>query len=104
MPGWYVHMQAAHDTAERLRAGTVPANFPIPVAEAQALGEACHTWRNYLALGALGPDLFYLLPDFADTKGCVIRQVVQWVLDVWEVIDREFVGKWEKWIDPISTN
>jgi hypothetical protein len=34
----------------------------------------------------------------------VIRQVVSWALDVWEVVDAEFVSKWEKWIDPISTN
>jgi len=104
MPGWYVHMQAAQDTAERLRAGTVPPNFPISVSEAQALGEVCHTWRNYLALGSLGPDVFYLLPDFSNTRGCVLRQVVKWALDVWEQIDSEFIGKWEKWISPISTN
>jgi hypothetical protein len=104
MPGWYVHMDAARQTAERLRAGQLPPGFAVDPAEAQALGEVCHTWRNYLALGSLGPDLFYMLPDFANTKGCVIRQVVQWALDVWEVIDAEFVSKWEKWIEPVSTN
>ena len=104
MPGWYVHMEAAHDTARALRDGTVPPGFAISASEAQQIGEICHTWRNYLALGSLGPDLFYLLPDFKNTTGQVIRQVVQWCLDVWEVVDSEFVGKWEKWIDPISTN
>jgi hypothetical protein len=97
-------MEAAHETADRLRAGAVPPGFPITAAEAQALGEVCHTWRNYLALGSLGPDLFYLLPDFADTRGCVIRQIVQWAIDVWEEIDAAFVSKWEKWIGPVSTN
>lgn len=104
MPGWYVHLEAAHDTARRLRDGTVPPGFAIPAAQAQAIGEHCHTWRNYLELGSLGPDLFYLLPDFKNTTGQVIRQVVQWALDVWEEIDKEFVSKWEKWIEPISTN
>ena len=104
MPGWYVHLEAAHDTAARLRTGAVPPGYPIPPASAMAIGEHCHTWRNYLELGALGPDLFYLLPDFKNTTGQVIRQVVSWALDVWEVIDAEFVAKWEKWIDPISTN
>src|SRR5665647_3270701 len=104
MPGWYVHMQAAQDTSERLRAGTVPPNLPISASEAQALGKVCHTWRNYLALGSLGPDVFYLLPDFSNTRGCVLRQVVKWALDVWKQIDSEFIGKWEKWIGPISTN
>jgi hypothetical protein len=104
MPGWYVHMEAAHDTAGRLRDGILPPGFTLTAAEAQQIGEHCHTWRNYLALGSLGPDLFYLLPDFKNTTGQVIRQVVQWALDVWEVVDGEFVSKWEKWIDPISTN
>jgi hypothetical protein len=104
MPGWYVHMEAARETAQRLRDGDVPSGFPIDVTQARELGEVCHTWRNYLALGSLGPDLFYLLPDFANTRGCVIRQVIQWTLDVWEVIDAQFIGKWENWIDPIQTN
>ena len=104
MPGWYVHLEAAHDTARAMRDGNIPPGFAITAAEAQVIGEHCHTWRNYLALGSLGPDLFYLLPDFKNTTGQVIRQVVQWALDVWEVIDGEFVSKWEKWIDPISTN
>ena len=104
MPGWYVHMEAAHDTAGRLRDGILPPGFTLTAAEAQQIGEHCHTWRNYLALGSLGPDLFYLLPDFKNTTGQVIRQVVQWALDVWEVVEGEFVSKWEKWIDPISTN
>ena len=104
MPGWYVHMEAAHDTARAMRDGVIPPGFAISAAEAKDIGEHCHTWRNYLALGSLGPDLFYLLPDFKNTTGQVIRQVVQWALDVWEVVDGEFVSKWEKWIDPISTN
>jgi hypothetical protein len=104
MPGWYVHLEAAHDTARNLRDGTVPPNFAIDPGQAKVIGEHCHTWRNYLALGALGPDLFYLLPDFKDTTGQVIRQVVSWALDVWEVVDSEFIGTWEKWIAPMSTN
>ncbi|WP_051366342.1 hypothetical protein [Hamadaea tsunoensis] len=104
MPGWYVHMQAAQDVTERLRAGSIPANLPVTAVEAQDLGEICHRWRNYLAIGSLGPDLFYMLPDFANTRGCVIRQVVQWVLDVWAEVDAEFVAKWERWVTPTSTN
>lgn len=104
MPGWYVHLEAAHDTARQLRDGNVPPGFAITPAQARVIGEHCHTWRNYLALGSLGPDVFYLLPDFKNTTGQVIRQVVKWALDVWEVVDDEFVSKWEKWISPITTN
>ena len=64
MPGWYVHMEAAAITAERLRAANLPTAFPVDAVEMQELGEICRKWRNYLAVGALGPDLFYMLPDF----------------------------------------
>ncbi|MGY3317466.1 hypothetical protein [Arthrobacter sp. TE12232] len=46
MPGWYVHLEAAHDTAKRLRDGVVPDGFPVSVEKAQGIGEHCHTWRN----------------------------------------------------------
>ncbi len=104
MPGWYVHMEAAARTAERLRAADLPIGFPVDPAEVQELGRICHRWRNYLAVGALGPDLFYMLPDFSGAKGTVIRHVIKWAMDVWSEIDAEFVSKWDKWVGPISTN
>lgn len=104
MPAWYVHMESAREMVNRLRDGDIPPGFPIGAAEAREVGEICHTWRNYLALGAIGPDLFYLLPDFANGRGQTIRKVVEWVLDVWGWLDEEFVSKWEKWISPVSTN
>ena len=104
MPAWYVHMEAAREIANRLRDGDIPPGFPIDAAEAKEVGEICHTWRNYLALGAIGPDLFYMLPDFANGLGREIRKVVEWVLDVWGWLDEEFIAKWEKWISPVSTD
>jgi hypothetical protein len=104
MPGWYVHMEAAREITRRLLDGDLPEGFPATVAEARTLGQSCHTWRNYLAIGSLGPDLFYLLPDYSDELGCVIRHVLEWVIDVWDVIDAQFVGKWEAWMGPIQAN
>jgi hypothetical protein len=104
MPGWYVHMEAAHDTARAMRDGDIPARLPHQPAEAKDIGEHCHTWRNYLALGSLGPGP--VLPAARlqehDRPGDPPGRPVG--LDVWEVVDGEFVSKWEKWIDPISTN
>lgn len=104
MPGWYVHMEAARETVNRLRDGDVPPDFPISAAEAISVGDICHRWRNYLALGAIGPDLFYLLPDFANGRGHFIRTMIKWALEVWGIIDDDFVGKWEEWIVPVSTD
>lgn len=108
MPAWYVHMESARRTALRLEAGQVPANFPVDVAEARQIGEICHRWRNYLAVGAIGPDLFYMLPDYAndkngDKKGATIREIIGWVIGLWDSLD-PYITLWEKTFGAVSTN
>lgn len=104
MPGWYVHMEAAARTAERMRAQQLPVGVGVDPGEFAALGDLCHKWRNYLEIGALGPDLFFMLPDFSQERGTVIRHVVKWALEVWQELDANFISKWNKWVGPISDN
>jgi hypothetical protein len=109
MPAWYVHMEAARQIADRLRNGDVPPGFPVGAAEARDIGEICHTWRNYLALGSVGPDLFYLMPDFAAsesgvTQGPQLREIVAFALETWDKLDKGFIEKWDKWISPVSAD
>ncbi len=54
MPAWYVHIQAAAETMERLNAG-VPAGLAAHAGAGERLFTAAHNHRNYLAAGALGP-------------------------------------------------
>lgn len=108
MPAWYVHMESARRTAIRLEAGDVPANFPIDVAEPKQIGEICHRWRTYLAIGAIGPDLFYMLPDYAnakngDKKGASICEVVGGVIKLWDTLD-PYITEWETAFSAVSTN
>lgn len=100
MPSWYVHMQAAAQTMESLKAG-VPAGSPLSQAEADALFEAAHTHRNYLAAGALGPDLFFLLPDFKGDVGKGLLNLVDFVLNTWQVYDDNVGTQWERWMAPV---
>jgi hypothetical protein len=100
MPGWYIHMETAKQVVDRMRAGELPPGLTMSPADAQAAGEAAHTWRNYLALGAIGPDIFFLLPDFKGNTGNVLLTVTEWILSTWDEIDEEFVSKWEKWAEP----
>lgn len=104
MPGWYVHMEAARLAAERLRAGDVPPELGLSPADAQRLGNLAHKWRNYLATGALGPDLFFLLPDFTPPVGGPLIGVADWVLNVWSTIEKHFFAPWDKWMGPIGAN
>ena len=70
MPGWYVHMEAAHDSASRLRngsrAGGLPDQHRGGAADRRALPHAGATTSRS---ARSGPDLFYLLPDFKNTTG-----------------------------------
>jgi len=104
MPGWYIHLEAAKLAADRLRAADVPPGLGLDPTESVRLGELCHTWRNYLAVGALGPDLFYLLPDFKDPVGSTLMHVVTWLLDTWETIDTQIIGPYEDWFGSTSSN
>ncbi len=57
MPNYYIHLQAAAETMERLKAG-LSAGSPLTRKEADDLFDIAHTNRNYFAAGAYGPDLF----------------------------------------------
>ncbi len=61
-------------------------------------------WRNHYAIGALGPDLFYLLPDFKGDAGAAILSAVRWLLDVWQAVDDAILGPWEDWMGPLGAN
>lgn len=51
MPGWYVHMEAAALTAQRLRDANLPTGFPVDPVEMQELARICHKWRKALRQG-----------------------------------------------------
>ena len=69
------HRRLPPQTIERLNAG-VPAGSPLTAAEAMQLFTAGHDNRNYLAAGALGPDLFFLLPDFKGDLGTGLMTLI----------------------------
>ena len=104
MPGWYLHMEAAKLLADRLRNGDVPAGTTLTSTQATALGNTAHEWRNYLALGAIGPDLFFLLPDWKGLISNPMLHHIQWALDTYKNIDQTYLKPWEKWMGPVSEN
>jgi hypothetical protein len=99
MPSWYVHIQAAGQTMEQLRDG-LPVGSPLTPAEAGDLFTVAHDHRNYLAAGALGPDLFFLLPDYKGDIGSGVRAMVSFVLSTWKAFDEVVVSRWESSVAP----
>jgi hypothetical protein len=58
----------------------VSACVQIPMAAVRPRRER-RKWRNYLAIGALGPALFYLMSDFTKKGGNIRLRVISWVLN-----------------------
>ena len=69
------------------------------------LGNIMRAHPNYAALGAIGPDLCFFLPDFRDQNGIVLSSVLVKVLSFLEglyaAID-PYISKWEHYLGPIS--
>src|SRR5215467_11620156 len=88
MPSWYVHMQAAAQTMQTLK-DKRPVGSPLTQQQADALFTAAHDNRNYLAVGAVAPDLFFLLPDYMGAEGKGVLALVNFVLSTWKVVDEQ---------------
>jgi hypothetical protein len=64
MPGWWIHTAVARKAITELVNNT--ALFPAGTGpDAQAIYDIANNHPAYAAVGAIGPDLFFLLPDFA---------------------------------------
>jgi hypothetical protein len=113
MPGPYIHISAMRNAALRMERELYrPAPSQSdhidpawPGADTTALSSFMREHRNFATLGAIGPDLFFFLPDFRDEYGISISSVLTKVLlfleDLYSSVD-PYISKWEKYLGPIS--
>ena len=70
-----------------------------------ALGQLMQTHPNFASLGAIGPDLFFFLPDFRNTDGVstssVLVTVLNFLEELYNALD-PYISKWEQYLGPIS--
>jgi hypothetical protein len=105
VPGWFIHSEVAKNVAQHLSdTPNLPAQLGIDPVDAKKYGDMCHKWRNFLAIGAIGPDMFYLLPDYPDGLGNALLALATTLVDLWGKVDDTFVGSWEKWMGPVGAN
>src|SRR5690348_14158867 len=105
MPGTFIHMQAALEVARRLQTGEgIPEDFPLRPEDRIHLARICLDWSNYFELGAVGPDLFFLLPDFKGDAGKTIGAAEHWALDFWKALDAVFIQHWDQWVGPVQNS
>jgi hypothetical protein len=111
MPGTYVHMSAmrhvAADLADRQYqpAGSDRINPEWKGQNTTHLGGILKENPNFAALGAIGPDFYYFLPDFRDQDGIVISSdliaILNFLEKLYDLVD-PYISKWEHYLGPIS--
>ena len=105
MPGWYIHMNVARKAIAALDSNSTAAPLFAkdgPSAnELTAIGKGNST---YVALGAIGPDIFFLLPDFKPPVGNMLWKLATTIRELYTWWDDNFLGPYESAIGPISNN
>lgn len=112
MPGPYIHISAARHTAGVLAGQFRPraSRRVDPESSGADVGELAQRivdHPNFAALGAIGPDLFFFLPDFRDVGdvelSSVLVRVLEFLEGVYEALD-PYIEKYEKYLGPITEN
>lgn len=105
MPGWYIHMDAARKALSALSSNAGAAGlFGELGPTADELSQIATSNPAYTALGAIGPDLFFLLPDFKPPLGNMLYGAANTIQELFTWLDENFLGPWEDQIGPIEDN
>ena len=117
MPGPYIHMSSMRHAALRLgdgfsppESGRIPSTN-VPGVDPAELARLLNDHRNFASLGAIGPDLFFFLPDFRDIKvggvqinlSSVLVGVLDFLNAMYDTLD-PFITKYERYLGPLSQN
>lgn len=105
MPGWYVHMDVARRATAALasNANAKPI-FSASGPSASDLEKIAHDNPAYVALGAIGPDIFFLLPDFKPPVGNMLWKLAGTIEELFTAYDTNFLGPYESAMGPIGNN
>jgi hypothetical protein len=101
MPGWYIHMDAARKALAGLAANAGAAQiFGQDQPAASDLSSLAQSQPAYAALGAIGPDIFFLLPDFKPPAGYLLWGAANTIRDLYTAFDDYFIGPYEDNLQP----
>jgi len=114
MPGWYIHLSAAKRAAEMLSlintaSDASKESAPPPISSfkpsgptPQELVDIIRKYPNYYALGAIGPDIFFFLPDFKGKTGNFVARLAEWIIETYDLLDEKVFSVWENTMGPIE--
>jgi hypothetical protein len=96
MPGWYIHLDVARKALDGLPTNTgAQTLFSTGGPPAAQVRDIARAQPAYLALGAIGPDIFFLLPDFKPPMGSMLWGAMSLVYDFYNVWDDVYMGPFE---------
>lgn len=111
MPGPYIHLNAMRATALALSRGKFTPVRSERIdphwvgANTAELAQLMLRHPNFASLGAIGPDLFFFLPDFRDQGplplSSVLVNVSHYLQKIYDAID-PYITKYERYLGPIS--
>jgi hypothetical protein len=111
MPGPYIHMSSMRNAALRLARGRYEMRGSERIdpnwsgLEIRQIGALLQQYSNFACLGAIGPDLFFFLPDFRNEDGINVSSVLVTVINFLEGLYNAldpYISKWEHYLGPIS--
>ena len=105
MPGWYIHIDVARKALASLRHNALAAEtFASGGPDAVEVSAVALANPTYVALGAIGPDIFFLLPDFKPPVGNMLWKLATVIRDLFTAWDDTFLGPYESAMGPIGDN
>ncbi|MEV8097738.1 zinc dependent phospholipase C family protein [Kitasatospora sp. NPDC085879] len=105
MPGLYAHMDIARKALSNLSANPgAAALFASGGPSAATLENIAKKNPAYTALGAIGPDMFFLLPDFKKGMAEGLWGASQTIKDLYTWWDENFLEPWEETLGPVAMN
>lgn len=97
MPGWYIHMNVARKSLAQLESNPTAAEiFGDNGPDAVTISDIAKANPAYVALGAIGPDIFFLLPDFKPWPGNMLWNLASFIREFYTAWDDNFLGPYEK--------
>ena len=112
MPGWYIHMDVARNalnqnpnpmtTTLKTNADAARIFNSMGGPSANQLSMIANDNPTAVALGAIGPDMFFLLLDFQNKPG--LQEAANFILGLYKAWDENFSGPFHDNLDPIMQN
>lgn len=111
MPGSFIHIKVAEKIREQFQNQEswlqAPGGIIFPSVNGPSprnLAEYAFNHPNYYRLGAVGPDLFFFLPDYRAGAAKPLIKILETLDDIYAGLDDYIIGPYEHTVGPAAEN